>query len=111
MCLLSSHTALVGHVTTGTRTLLAVLKVAIFDLGQFVEDLGGYVSICVVAVDTAINLSCQLISTLFFAFLSALASFVSVVIGVGSSAYVTLSSVLDALRHLVEVTSFRRKCS
>lgn len=101
---------MLGHVTTGTRTLLAVLKVAIFDLGQFVEDLGGYVTICVAVTDAAVNLSCQLFSTLFFAFLSALASFVSVVIGVGSSAYVTLSSVLDALRHLVEVQNIFGLC-
>ncbi|OQR79435.1 hypothetical protein BIW11_05741 [Tropilaelaps mercedesae] len=92
-----------GHVTTGTRTILALLKMAVFDLGQFIEDLGGYVAAGVAVAEGAVNLTCQLVSILFFAFLSALASFVSVVIGVGTSVYVTISSVLDAVKHLIQV--------
>ncbi|XP_022649033.1 E3 ubiquitin-protein ligase RNF26-like [Varroa jacobsoni] len=92
-----------GHVTTGTRTLLALIKMAVFDLGQFVEDLGGYVAALVAVAEGLVNLSCQLVATLFFAFLSALASFVSVVIGVGTSVYVTISSILDAIKQLTQV--------
>lgn len=89
--------------TTGTRTLLALIKMAVFDLGQFVEDLGGYVAALVAVAEGLVNLSCQLVATLFFAFLSALASFVSVVIGVGTSVYVTISSILDAIKQLTQV--------
>ncbi|XP_003741350.1 uncharacterized protein LOC100900628 [Galendromus occidentalis] len=92
-----------GHVSTGTRALLALIRVALFDFGQFVEDVGNGLSSVVLGFDVLANLVAQFIHNIFYAFLSALASFVAVVIGVGSSVYVTLSSVLDAGKYLLQV--------
>lgn len=92
-----------GHVSTGTRALLAFLKLAIFDFGLFIEDLTGYLSATVAFFEHATNYAGQFVFNIFHSFLSACADFVSVVIGVLTSVYVTLCSVLGAVRHVLDV--------